>query len=200
MKVQKWLIRKQWRKFIYGAISVQKCKKIGNLPKKIILSIVTRKIRYRHENAVIVQSVMRTVHALRTHRPRQEKLLYVFKNYTLSHCRYKGISNLRKLSIRTQQLGKIGKQTELTCINNTGFVVFMQMRKHNVLGPRLSFGWYGSESQVAPMPKAWDQDRELLSSYSKSLASGQREVGEAHIRNCISHQLTNPTYKSELFY
>ncbi len=25
-KVEHWLIRKQWRKIIYGAISVQKCK------------------------------------------------------------------------------------------------------------------------------------------------------------------------------
>lgn len=36
-KVQKWLICKQWRKIIYGAISVQKCKKKDNFLNQLIL-------------------------------------------------------------------------------------------------------------------------------------------------------------------
>lgn len=44
LKVKQWLISKQWRKVIYGAISVQKCMSFLNL------SIFHNKIEFDHSN------------------------------------------------------------------------------------------------------------------------------------------------------
>lgn len=86
LKVQRWLVTKQWRKVIYGAITVQKCNDtIDTLPGvhcvivalcaflsvlSSVLPSVARKIRYRQENAVVVQSVIRMSLAMKKHRPR----------------------------------------------------------------------------------------------------------------------------------
>ena len=93
-KVQKWLICKQWRKVIYGAISVQKCKKKYNLLNSLhykiytfkkgnfvhilcCLSLVTRKIQYRQENALIIQCSVRMLIAVKKYRPRYVRIQHV---------------------------------------------------------------------------------------------------------------------------
>eukprot|EP01137_Pigoraptor_chileana_P012033 Opistho-2@63822 len=57
--VMKWLIRKRWRKFIYGAITVEK---------------LSRKIKYRQDAAKNCQRVIRGFLARRKYRPRVKAL------------------------------------------------------------------------------------------------------------------------------
>lgn len=76
-KVKHWLIRKQWRKVIYGAVAVQKCKENYNnltLYAQRILHVmippVSRKIKYRESNAMVLQSWMRMQLVAMKYRPR----------------------------------------------------------------------------------------------------------------------------------
>lgn len=54
-KVEHWLIRKRWKKLIFGAISVLK---------------LAKKIQYRNQHAVVIQKWVRMFLAVRRHRPR----------------------------------------------------------------------------------------------------------------------------------